>query len=137
MADQEHGTTQLVADFFRAKHEAFASPMTVKEWMDEGRTDFLIVDVRNPSPIITTRIPGAKWLPEKETAAKMGELPKDKLLVLYCWDTWCSLATSAAVVLIDHGYRVKELYGGVKAWKSLHLPETVLDGRDVLASSSH
>jgi rhodanese-related sulfurtransferase len=59
-------------------------------------------------------------------------LPKDKLLVLYCWDTWCSLATSAAVVLIDHGYRVKELYGGVKAWKTLRLPETVLDERNHL-----
>jgi hypothetical protein len=60
MVNQEREATQLVADYFRAKHEAYASPMTVKEWMDEGRADFLVVDVRNPSPLITTRIPGAK-----------------------------------------------------------------------------
>jgi rhodanese-related sulfurtransferase len=137
MAKQERDATQLVADYFRAKHEAYASPITVNGWMDEGRADFFIVDVRNPSPLITTRIPGAKWLPEKEMAARIGELPKDKLLVLYCWDTWCSLATSAAVVLIDHGYSVKELWGGVKAWKTLRLPETVLDEKDILATSSH
>ena len=51
------------------------------------------------------------------------ELPKDKMIVLYCWDTWCSLATTAGVVLVDHGYRVKELFGGVAAWQVPQLPE--------------
>lgn len=50
-------------------------------------------------------------------------LPKDKLIVLYCWDTWCGLTTSAALVLLEHGYRVKELSGGVAAWQVLHLPQ--------------
>jgi rhodanese-related sulfurtransferase len=54
---------------------------------------------------------------------RIAELPKDKLIMLYCWDTWCSLATTSALVLLSHGYRVKELFGGVAAWKKLHLPE--------------
>jgi hypothetical protein len=43
-----------------------------------------------------------------------------------CRDTWCSLATAAAIILLEHGYCVKELYGGVAAWQSLHLPEEQL-----------
>ena len=61
-------------------------------------------------------------------AERFGELPKDKLIVLYCWDTWCSLATTAAVVLLEQGYRVKELYGGVAAWQTLHLPREEAHG---------
>jgi rhodanese-related sulfurtransferase len=53
-------------------------------------------------------------------------VPKNKLIVLYCWDTWCSLATSAALILIEHGLRVKELYGGIAAWETLRMPEQAM-----------
>jgi len=53
---------------------------------------------------------------------RWAELPKDKLIVLYCWDTWCSLATSAALVLLEHGYRLKELYCGIAAWQTFRMP---------------
>ena len=46
--------------------------------------------------------------------------------MLYCWDTWCSLATTSALILLGHGYREKELFGGVAAWKTLHLPEEIV-----------
>lgn len=49
--------------------------------------------------------------------------PKEKLIVLYCWDGWRSLAATAALALLQNGYRVKELHGGVAAWQSLDLPQ--------------
>jgi rhodanese-related sulfurtransferase len=69
-------------------------------------------------------------LPQPDVANRHGELPKDKLIVLYCWDTWCSLATSAALVLLEHGHRVKELYGGIAAWETLRMPEEELGQAD-------
>ena len=123
MQDFSESQDDLARLFFRAKAAAYASPMTIKGWQEAGRSDVVLVDVRKAVPPPPTRIPGSIWIPENEIAQRAGELPKDKLLVLYCWDTWCSLATSAAVVLIDLGYRVKELYGGVAAWKALRLPE--------------
>ena len=33
--------------------------MTVKAWMDSATTDVVIVDVRNPSPLLRSGIPGA------------------------------------------------------------------------------
>jgi rhodanese-related sulfurtransferase len=113
----------LVADHFRAKAAAYASPMTVAAWINGGRDDFVLVDVRIPAAELTWRIPGSVVIPTDEMEQRFSELPKDKLIVLYCWDTWCSLATTSALVLLSHGYRVKEMFGGVAAWKTLHLPE--------------
>ena len=119
-------TDTLVADHFRAKAAAYASPMTIEAWIKGGKSDFVLVDVRIPSPQLTWRIPGSVAIPTDKMEQRFAELPKDKLIVLYCWDTWCSLATTSALILLGHGYRVKELFGGVAAWKTLHLPEEMV-----------
>lgn len=123
MQDFSENQEDLARLFFRAKAAAYTSPMAIRGWQEAGRTDFVLVDVRKAAPPPTTRIPGSLWIPENELAQRADELPRDKLLVLYCWDTWCSLATSAALVLLDRGYRVKELNGGIAAWQGLRLPE--------------
>jgi rhodanese-related sulfurtransferase len=116
-------TDALVTDYFRAKAAAYASPMTVDAWISGGKNDFVLVEVRMPTAQLTWRIPGSVAISTDTMEQRIAELPKDKLIVLYCWDTWCSLATTSALVLLSHGYRVKELFGGVAAWKKLHLPE--------------
>jgi len=106
-----------VLDYFKAKQEAYISPMGVKELQKSAPDSFVIVDTRiGPAP---TRIPGTVVIPAPEIDARMGELPRDKLLVLYCWETWCSLATKAAIPLLEAGYRVKEMFGGIAAWEGM------------------
>jgi rhodanese-related sulfurtransferase len=117
---------QVVLDFFKAKAAASISPMGVKAMLNRGQRDIVLVDVRHPSPDLTWRIPGSLAIPATTISDHLSDIPKDKLVVLYCWDTWCSLATAAAIILLEHGYRVKELYRGVAAWQSLHLPEDQL-----------
>ena len=107
-------------DYFKAKLEATISPVGVQALQKQGLDSFLLVDVRIGA--LPTRIPGAVCIPEPELPSRMGELPKDKLLVLYCWETWCSLATKAAVPLLEAGYRVKELFGGIAAWEAMRMP---------------
>jgi len=107
-------------DYFKAKLEATISPIGVQAMQKQAPDGFLIVDVRiGPVP---TRIPGAVVIPEPEINSRMDELPTDKLLVLYCWDTWCSLATKAAIPLLEAGFRVKELFGGIAAWQTMGMP---------------
>jgi rhodanese-related sulfurtransferase len=119
----------LVREHFRAKEAAYISPMGVKTLLDLGAQDVVVVDVRiGPPELLKTKIPGAIEMPAPSVAARWAELPREKLIVLYCWDTWCSLATSVALVLLDKGYRVKELHGGTKAWKTLRLPEEPVAG---------
>ncbi|MGZ3283167.1 MAG: rhodanese-like domain-containing protein [Xanthobacteraceae bacterium] len=127
-------TDTLVADHFRAKAAAYASPMTIEAWIKGGKSDFVLVDVRIPSPQLTWRIPGSVAIPTDRMEQRFAELPKDKLIVLYCWDTWCSLATTSALILLGHGYRVKELFGGVAAWKTLHLPEEIVPAAEAVSA---
>lgn len=115
--------TQIITDYFKARAAAYVSPMGVKALMERRAEDFVLVDVRLPGPMVDWRIPGSVVIPAPEMAARFAELPKDKLVLLYCWDSWCSLAAAAALTLLEQGYRVKELHGGVAAWRSLNLPQ--------------
>lgn len=53
--------------------------------------------------------------------------PADRTVVRYCWDIWCSQAAQATVPLLERDYDVKELYGGIKAWKTLKFPTEPVD----------
>lgn len=107
-------------DFFKAKQEATISPRGLLELQKNNPSKVLVVDVRiGPVPC---RIKGAVAIPQSEILQRMEALPKDKLLVLYCWETWCSLAMKAAIPLLESGFEVKEMYGGIAAWESLKLP---------------
>jgi rhodanese-related sulfurtransferase len=121
----------LVQFFFEAKAAAYVSPMTIMDWRQARTSDFLLVDVRKRQPRPKKKIAGSIWFPEPEISKRLAELSKDKLIVLYCWDTWCSLATSAAVLLLKNGYRVKELFGGIAAWETLHLPEVEMSSDEL------
>lgn len=53
---------------------------------------------------------------------KLG-LSKDKQIIVYCWDNMCSLGYTSASKLLNAEYsNVKELLGGIAAWKSRNLP---------------
>jgi rhodanese-related sulfurtransferase len=94
--------------------------MGVSQMQTNSPDSFQIVDVRiGPVP---NRIPGSIVLPVDELKNRMDELDKNKLIVLYCWDTWCSLAMKAAIPLLESGYRAKELFGGIAAWNAMSFP---------------
>jgi rhodanese-related sulfurtransferase len=126
MASQNPEIAETLA-YFRAKKRAYASPMDVARALREGSSAIQVVDVRNPVAPIPTTVKGAIWIPERAIARRLNELPQDRTIVLLCWDVWCSLATSAAIPLLEHGFMAKELNGGIKAWQTLHLPEVALN----------
>lgn len=116
-------------NYFKARLEATVSPMDVRRWLEEEPHRVHLVDVRiGPADLLKTKIPGAVRIPQPDIVRRSEELPRDRLIVLYCWDTWCSLAVKAAVPLLERGFQVKELYGGMAAWNTLQLPtEPLID----------
>lgn len=112
----------LALQYFAARQAAQVSTSTLERWLADSSRGVQIVDVRNPIPALSTRIPGAINMPEQDIEARLHELPRDKLLVLVCWDANCGLATSAAVRLLEHGFRVMELRGGIQAWRAMGMP---------------
>ncbi len=110
-------------DYFKAKVESTISPMDFTQASKAEPDKFMLVDVRNALPhIMKQKIAGAKHLPLAQLAQRLGELPKEKTIVVYCWETWCNMAAKAAILLLENGYDVLELAGGIAAWKTMGFP---------------
>ena len=54
----------------------------LRDMLDQGKA--VVVDVRGDSMYNTEHIKGALDIPENQLTTRAGELPKDKLIVLYC-----------------------------------------------------
>jgi len=80
--------------------------------------DYLIVDVRQPVEYTEGHIPGAKFIPLPELAARLSDLPKDREMVFYCLSGGRSLA--AATMVSEEKVTDQKLYnlkGGILAWE--------------------
>lgn len=74
-----------------------------------------LVDVRSPTEYAEKHVPGAKNVPVDELEKRMGELPKDHPVVVYCRSGM--RAARAASLLRAAGYTAHNM-GGVDAWGS-------------------
>jgi hydroxyacylglutathione hydrolase len=81
----------------------------------------LAVDVRNPHERGKKYVPGSTSMPLNHLPDRMGELPKDRPLLVYCAGGYRS--SIAASLLQRHGFSgVSEIAGGIAAWESANLP---------------
>ena len=88
-----------------------------KEMVEAGAQLF---DVRADHEWEAGRIPGAAHLPLAELAARVGEIDKDRPVVLYCrGGNRSSMATAA---LAEAGYDAAKLTEGITGWEEEGLP---------------
>jgi rhodanese-related sulfurtransferase len=84
---------------------------------------FLLLDARAPEAFAEEHIPGAinlwhRSMDEKSTS----EFSKSKPIVTYCASISCNASTKGALKLATLGFHVKEMLGGLEAWKSEGYP---------------
>lgn len=102
---------------FQSKLAFETDAWDVKTDMERGHSDFLVIDTRSPADFEARRIAGAINLPHRSMNAKTtAQLPKDKVMVTYCWGPGCNGSTKGALKLASLGFRVKELIGGLEYW---------------------
>jgi rhodanese-related sulfurtransferase len=102
---------------FQSKLAFETDAWDVKTDMERGRSDLVVIDVRNRSDFDARRIAGAIHLAHRSMDAKTtAHLPKDKVMVTYCWGPGCNGSTKGALRLASLGFRVKELIGGLEYW---------------------
>jgi len=102
---------------FQSKLAFETDPWDVKTDMERGRSDFIVIDTRSPADFEARRIAGAINLPHRlMNAETTAHLPKEKLMVTYCWGQGCNASTKGALKLASLGFRVKELIGGLEYW---------------------
>jgi rhodanese-related sulfurtransferase len=100
---------------FQSKLTLETDAWDVKTDMERGRSDFIVIDTRSPADFEARRIAGAINLPYRTMNAQTtAHLPKDKVLVTYCWHTGCNASTKGALKLASLGFRVKALVGGLE-----------------------
>jgi len=86
--------------------------------IDEG-ADPVVVDVRTTTArtVEPRQIPGSLHVPLEAFDLHVGNLPRDRDIVLYCTCPNEASAAQVAKLLMDRGYRrVRPLYGGLDAW---------------------
>jgi len=100
---------------FQSKLDAEWGPQELERHRSDS--NLVIVDTRDPESYAAEHIPGAISIPLPDLEKRMTELPKKAVIVTYCWDITCHVATLAALALAKAGYDVKELAGGIEGWK--------------------
>ncbi len=87
----------------------------LKEKLDKGTNDFVLIDVREPWELNVCAIPGAVSIPMRAIPARYPELSKDAELVLMCHHGVRS--QQVAYFLERQGFtRLNNLAGGIAAW---------------------
>ncbi|UFT99337.1 rhodanese-like domain-containing protein [Radiobacillus kanasensis] len=110
-------------DYFNARLEGTISPMDYQRSKEMDPEKYFLVDVRNgPNHVKNVIIKDAYVIPEQELKNRLSEIPKDKEIIVYCWDVWCNTAAKVAKFLLERDYKVKELTGGISAWKEMNFP---------------
>ncbi len=110
-------------ELLKARLELTLSPMDLLAELKKNPGEILIIDVRNaPDSIKKEKIKGSLSIPQNRIHQHTDELSENKKIVLYCWETWCNLAAKAQLSLLEAGFNdVRELSGGIAAWKTLNL----------------
>lgn len=73
-----------------------------------------LLDVRDDSEFERGSIPQAKHIPLNELRGRINELPRDKELLVFCQSGQRSY--NACRVLMQHGFRCRNLSGAYKTW---------------------
>jgi rhodanese-related sulfurtransferase len=97
--------------------------MPVAEWQQIGRTDALIIDVREPDEFAAGHIPASLNLPLSQMRQRYVELPKDREIWLSCGVG--QRAYYATRFLAQRGYRPRNLSGGYTTYTALQAARIV------------
>lgn len=91
--------------------------------------DYTIMDVRSEKDFEKRHIPGAISCPNGIFTKDLPDIKSN--IVVYCWGPSCNGSTKAALRLLNKGYNVKELIGGIEYWVKEGAP---VEGADLDSS---
>jgi rhodanese-related sulfurtransferase len=85
--------------------------MPVCHW-NAGNGEFLL-DVRNPPELAVESVPGALNIPLPQLRARLGELPRDREILVFCRSA--QRAYYATRILLQNGFKARNISGGMLA----------------------
>ncbi|HEU5300077.1 MAG TPA: molybdopterin-synthase adenylyltransferase MoeB [bacterium] len=95
------------------------SPEQANRMVESGEA--VLIDVRENWEWMTSRIPGARLIPMSELPNRIGEIPTDRPVVVYCAVGQRSAAVVEALRQMGHA-RAYNIAGGIVAWMNGQFP---------------
>jgi NADPH-dependent 2,4-dienoyl-CoA reductase/sulfur reductase-like enzyme/rhodanese-related sulfurtransferase len=83
--------------------------MPLAHW--DGTDGALLLDVREPVELAVESVPGAVNIPMGQLRARLGELPKDREILIICRSA--QRAYYATRILLQNGFKARNLSGGM------------------------
>jgi rhodanese-related sulfurtransferase len=83
--------------------------MPLAHW--ESAAGAFVLDVREPSELEIERLPGAVNIPLAQVRARLGELPRDREILVTCRSA--QRAYAATRILLQNGLRARNISGGM------------------------
>lgn len=103
--------------YYKAKLQYEIDPADLNEALGRG-DKILVVDTRKPEAYDRSHIPGAVNIPHRTmSTTTTAHLDKEALMVTYCDGVRCNGSTKGALNMVQLGFRVKELIGGIDGWR--------------------
>ena len=115
---------EIIGDYF---HDPSVLEPAHSADLLEGLRDgaVTLLDVRPPDEFAAGHIPGAISMPFAEIEQRLGELPSDGEIVVYCRGPYCIYAVRAVETLQRLGFRARRLEDGIPDWTLRGLPVAV------------
>lgn len=101
-----------------AASNVLADDVKLAQWTEIASLDpktEVLLDVRSFEERVEGHIPGSLHVPLPQLRARIGELPKEKGIVVHCLSGQRSYY--ACRMLSQHGFRVRNLTGSYRTWK--------------------
>ncbi len=98
-----------------------AGDVQLAQWSEIGQLNpgtTVLLDVRTAPERKAGLIPGSIHIPLHELRARLGELPKDREIVVHCQSGQRSYY--ACRILTQRGFRARNLTGSYRTWKTAH-----------------
>jgi rhodanese-related sulfurtransferase len=102
-----------------AAQNVLAGDVQLAQWNEVASFDpkqTVLLDVRRPDERAKGFIPGSIYIPLDEIHSRMNELPRDHEIVVHCLSGQRSYF--ACRILAQHGFRVRNLTGSYRTWKT-------------------
>ena len=103
--------------YYQAKLQYEIDPWDLNEALGRGDR-ILVVDTRSPEAYGRSHIAAAVNIPHRSmSVATTAHIDKGALIVTYCDGIRCNGSTKGALNMVQLGFRVKELMGGLDCWR--------------------
>lgn len=112
---------ERISNFYEDEMSTIVSPTTLKKWIDDKDTNYMLVDLRSAAEydaehfVTAINIPAVSMTTNQIVAA-FKTLPKNKEIVIHCYSSYCTLGRQVGQTLAEHGIFVHELDAG---WSEL------------------